>query len=191
VEAGELRKKVLLKALNDPEDAVRQAASQALEKIEASWSLSHITALLKEGNRGQQVKALIALERIDSLQIFPLLLTALKNPDADIRAAAVQVLGHKAHPKTLGNLVKYLKDPHPAVRVHCADALGNFADARLVPLLGACLQDADDALVVSAARSLGKIGSPQAEEALAAAATDPRAAVRAAALLALAELKTA
>ena len=107
--------------------------------IRSYYALSHVVSLLEQGNRGQKVQALIALESIDSPRAFPLLLEALKDADADIRATAVQVLGKKAHPKTIGSLLRHLKDPHPAVRVHCAEALGHFADSRLVPYLAAVL----------------------------------------------------
>ena len=122
------------------------------------------------------------------MDIFPHLIGLLKDPDADIRGAAIQVLGVKAHPKSLSSLVKHLKDPSPSVRVHTAEALGHFDDVRLAPYLVSLLAEDDEQLVASAARSLGSIGSPDSVEPLMKLTKDGRATVRVAAVEALSEL---
>jgi HEAT repeat protein len=113
------------------------------------------------------------------------LLAALKVADADIRCAAIQVLGQKKHAKALEYIVRHLKDPHPAVRVHTATVLGNFNDRRIVPYLVAVLGDDDEELVVSAIDSLGKIGFAGAEQSLLKLVQDTRVRVRCAAVRAL------
>jgi HEAT repeat protein len=135
------------------------------------------------------VRAIYALERIASPQVFPPLLAAVKSSDPDLRSAAVQVLGQKKDPRALGSLVPLLKDPAPAVRVHVAEALGRFADRRLVPYLAAVLKSQDAELVVEAVRSLAAIGAGEAWEKLAPLLRDPRPAVRRAVAEAAAELE--
>ena len=146
----EQRRKLLVTLLVDPEQDVRDAAAVALEKLESFLDLDQIITELTAEKRGQRMRAIYAMEYIQSPDVFPHLINLLKDPDADIRSAAIQVLGGKAHPKSLSSLVKHLKDPSPAVRVHTAEALGHFHDSRLIPLLSSLLQSDDEQLVISA-----------------------------------------
>ena len=94
------RKQALRERLKDPDEGVRQAAASALDALESALDLTEILDLLKRGSRGQRVKALLALERINSVEVFPPLLAALSFPDEDIRSTAVQVLGRKKIPRS-------------------------------------------------------------------------------------------
>lgn len=187
----EQRRQLFIALLNDSEEEVRMAASAALDRLESLQELRQVIDNLTSDKRGQRVKAIFAMESIRSTEVFPHLIGLLKDADPDIRGAAIQVLGVKAHPKTLASLVKHLKDPAPSVRVHTAEALGHFNDVRLAPYLTAVLGDSDEQLVASAARSLGRIGAPESAAALAKLARDGRATVRLAAIQALSDLPIA
>ena len=184
----EERRKLLAGLLGDADTGVCAAAAGSLEKLESFQDLGQILAALSAEKRGSRVKAIFAMERINAPEIFPHLIELLKDADAEIRAAAVQVLGVKAHPKSLTSLVRHLKDPVPAVRVHTAEALGHFQDSRLVPYLAAMLGEADEQLVISAARALGRLGTAEAAAPLARLLGDARAPVRQAAAQALGEV---
>ena len=162
------RRQRLKSALNDQDEEVRRLAAQALEHLEALQELDHLLEVAQGAERGLRVQALFALERATSERVFPVLLAALEDGDADIRCAAVQVLGHKCKPDTLGPIVKHLKDPAPAVRVHVVDAMGRFGDPRLVPY-----------------RSLGQIAAAAAQDFLLPLLDDPRPKVRREAVSAL------
>ena len=184
----EQRRNLLIELLNDAEEEVRVAAAAALERLESFQDLQQIIQGLKSDKRGQRIKAIFAMENVKSADVFPHLIGLLKDSDADIRGAAIQVLGVKSHPKSLNSLFKHLKDPSPSVRVHTAEALGHFDDVRLAPYLVSLLDDDDEQLVASAARSLGAIGSPDSIGPLVKVAKDSRATVRVAAVQALSEL---
>lgn len=181
----EVRRQALRGALCDADEGIRQAAAEALERLEAVQSLDDILQILKSGNRGLQVRAIFALEKVQSPRVYAPLLAALKVADADIRCAAIQVLGEKKHVKALEYLVRHLKDPHPAVRGHAACALGNFSDRRLVPYLVAELGSSDEELIVSVLEALGRIGAAEAEDAVLSLVQDDRLRVRRAAIKAL------
>lgn len=181
----EKRRQALCEALRDADEDVRQAAAEALERLETVQGLDEILQILKSGNRGQQVRAIFALEKVQSTRVFPPLLAALKVADADIRCAAIQVLAQKRHAKVMEYLVRHLKDPHPAVRVHAACALGNYTDRRLVPFLVAVLESSDEELVVAALDSLGRLAFAEAENAILDHMHDRRLCVRRAAVKAL------
>ncbi|MEZ4484919.1 MAG: HEAT repeat domain-containing protein [Syntrophotaleaceae bacterium] len=127
---------------------LRWKASKSLQ------GLDQIARVLKSGSRDQQIRAIYALEQVLSPKVFPPLVAALNSQEADVRSAALQVLGKKQNVKVLKYMVRHLKDPHPAVRIHAAEALGNFSDRRLTPFLTALLQESDEELVKSAVRSL-------------------------------------
>lgn len=183
------REQALRALVGDPDEEVRKAVGEALEKVEAGMQLETIIGHLEGDNRAFMARAILSLGKIHSEQAIPPLIKVLSEGDANMRGLALQVLGEKKHPKTIMHIGKHLKDPDPAVRVHAADALGNFPDKRLVPHLAALLGSDDDALVCSALTSLGKIGVPEAEEPIIGALRDPRPSVRKAAVLALAELE--
>jgi len=184
----EKRRNLLVQLLNDPDESVRHAAAEALERLESCQELNQILENLRSDKRGLKVKAVFALEKMNRPEAFPPLIELLKDPDPDIRSSAVQVLGAKAHPKSLNSLVRHLKDPAPAVRVHTAEALGKFKDARLVPYLSAVLTDEDEQLVISAIRSLAEINVAEAVGPIANLAKDRRAVVRRVAAEALGRL---
>jgi HEAT repeat protein len=185
------RRQKLREALRDTDEEVRAAAAEALEQLEALLAMDDIVRALKTGNRGQRVRALLALEKVQGSRVYAPLLAALKVADADIRSVAIKVLGHKKHPASVDYLVRHLKDPHPAVRVHAANALGNFRDRRLVPCLAAVLDSEDEELVRSATESLGRIGAVEAEDVLLGLLRDHRPGVRQAAARALGSLGVA
>ena len=184
----EERRNRLVELLNDSEEDVRLAAALALDRLDSFQDIDQIIRGIESNNRAQRVKSIFAMGYIKSSAVFPHLVSLLKDPDPDIRSAAVQVLGKKAHPKSLNSLVKHLKDPSPAVRVHTAEALGNFRDERLVPYLSSLLSDQDEQLVISAAKALGSIGASGCVEPLTTLTKDVRTTVRLAAVKALGEL---
>ena len=181
----EERRNLLISLLKDADEEVRLAASQALEALDSCQELEQIIRNLRSDKRGLRIKAIFATEKVTSTEVFPPLIGLLKDPDPDVRSAVVQVLGSKAHPKTLNHLVRHLKDPAPAVRVHTAEALGQFRDARLVPYLAAVLDSSDEQLVVAALHSLGALNAPEAADRLQTQCKDQRAVVRRAAAEAL------
>ncbi|MEJ2200506.1 MAG: HEAT repeat domain-containing protein [Desulfuromonadaceae bacterium] len=158
------RKQALRERLKDPDENVRQAAARALEDLESAMDLEKLLEILKMGTRGQKVKALFALERINTPEVFPPLLAALTFPDEDIRATAIQVLG-------------------------AAEAVGAFSDARLIPYLVGLLTEQDAELVKSAIRSLGTIGRKDAEAPLLEMLNHAQASIRLEAALALGKLE--
>lgn len=89
------RKEALVEALSDAESGVREAAAAALEKLESVQGLDAIARVLKNGSRDQQIRAIYALEKVASPKAFSPLVAALSAEEADVRGAALQVLGKK------------------------------------------------------------------------------------------------
>ena len=95
-------------------------------------------------------------------KMFPL----LHDPDADIRAAAVQVLGSIGGDGVLGALSTAVKDPDKEVRRFAISGLGELGDIRAVPALIALRDNIDADLRYTVITSLGQMGDTRALDAL-------------------------
>jgi HEAT repeat protein len=87
-----------LKALKDPDPAVRYKAASLLVRLGpvGKIAIPELRACLKDSNGYVRVKAAEALWTIDKTAptvLVPVLVAALKNRDPGLRAAAVPVLG--------------------------------------------------------------------------------------------------
>ena len=91
------------------------------------------------------------------------LLTCSRDPDADVRGAAIDVLAQlfRQHPLTHQTATQLRTDPHPLVRVRAAAAQWTTRhDPSAVTALAAALQEADWMAAREASLRLASIGSP-------------------------------
>lgn len=110
-------------------------------------------------------------------------LELLQDPEADIRASALTVVGSFGDAKAVPALIPLMKDEDWWIRVSVAEILGRLGDSRAVPALIEALGDAEARW--ASVEALGNIGDPQALPALAQLLKDPQAEVRIEVLLAL------
>jgi len=172
------RRRALLPLLEDGDPEIRQAASDALDALEAAAGIDSLLERLKTGERGERIAAAYALEKINLAGVFPALIEALQSDDPDLRGVVVQVLGRKKHPKTLGPLVKMLEDPEPGVQVEVIKSLAGFGDRRLPAYLAPLVGAENDQLALTAIEALGTLAFPEGEAPLIAALADARPEVR-------------
>ena len=122
-----------LKALKHPEAMVRYRAIQTLidRGALAKFAVPELREMLTDKHGQVRVKAAEALWKIDktpSATLMPVLLAALKDKDASVRAAAPPVIvlfGAKAKP-ALPALVEALKDKEFNVKLAAITALGDL-----------------------------------------------------------------
>jgi hypothetical protein len=85
-------------------------------------------------------------------------ISAMKDPDTDVRVAACETLGRRGGPQAVTALCDALKiDLEPEVRMSAAKALGQTHDTSAVAVLGAALSDEDPAMQYLAVQSLKQI----------------------------------
>jgi HEAT repeat protein len=183
------QREILLRALRDENQEVRQAASSALEHLEACADISLLRHALQSGDRHQRVAAAYALEDVHTAEAAALLVELLEDQDEDVRAVAVQGVGMRRERSALSALVQCLKDPSPAVAVHAARALGHFKDKRLVPYLEAMSRSDNSELACACLDSIGAIGDICGLEAGERAASHPDPEVRLSAVRMLGKLQ--
>jgi HEAT repeat protein len=115
----------------------------------------------------------------DSSELSPLdrLLRALRDPDADIRAAAVDSLRLMGEP-ALDALMDALGDPDHQVRIAAAEALGAIGGRKALGALLTLLKDGDEDVRRGAVRSLAVLGDPRALPFLVGQFSDASAGIR-------------
>lgn len=129
---------------------------------------------LQTGNdyaKGQAIDKLVIIGR---LAVVPLI-SALKNPDPNVRSLAARGLGRIHDPRAVEPLIMALKDPESKVRRQASKAFAFwiFRDARPLKPLIATLKDPDPDVREYAAMALGRIGDARAMAPLIAAFSDP------------------
>lgn len=121
-----------------------------------------IYALLRALNGGDDDSRLIALDALVSLgpTALPMLINALADPSAAIRAAAAETLGKIGDESAGGHLVVLLHDSEGMVRAEAAKALGRLKYGDATPHLIRLLTDMKTDVRREAIGALGRIGSP-------------------------------
>jgi len=116
------------------------------------------------------------------------LIAALRDPDADVRRAAIIALGRLDEPRAVPGLIDALRDESADVRRHAAAALADTGDLRAVEPLMATLDDASPEVRRFVAIALGELGDRRAVPGLVALLEDSSAEVRRFAAIALGTL---
>ncbi|MFA5050255.1 MAG: HEAT repeat domain-containing protein [Candidatus Micrarchaeia archaeon] len=86
---------------------------------------------------------------------------SLNNPDDQVRANYIEILGLTRDPRTVDFLLKIFKDKNIHIRVADINAMGNICDKRVVDLLIMEMINRNSAICRNCAMALEKIGDPQ------------------------------
>lgn len=102
------------------------------------------------------------------------LLTALQNPDHDVRLRAAWMIGELQDPRGVGPLTALLHDRYADIRAQAARSLGDIARSEPVPELVRTLDDPDENVRLRTAHALGDIRDTAARSALTRVAVEDR-----------------
>lgn len=142
---------------------VRSNAAKALGNFEDEQAIVALIRALKDVE-DVRLQVVIALGKTEKTAV-PLLIDALKDPDADIRRDAAWNLGSLGDDRAIPALTEALKDQDDDVRFHVARNLGKFGGPA-VPFLLSALKDPDEHVRRYAAWILGTIGDDRVIPAL-------------------------
>jgi len=114
---------------------------------------------------------------------------AIKDPDAEVRQAALQAIARLRDPATFNVLATALRDKEPEVRQQAAHALGQLGDRRALEALAGAIDDTDAEVRQQAIFALGQLGDPSSGDLLLKALKDADEEVRQHAAFALGQLR--
>ena len=117
------------------------------------------------------------------------LMVAAKDPEVEVRRAALQSLARYEDRTTIPAFREALKDPDAEIRSTAIEALADLKDRNSVGDIAALLKDENKEIRRSAANALGELPSKSVINELVAAMKDEDAEVRASAIRALTEIK--
>lgn len=110
---------------------------------------------------------LAALEKLvgkEGPKAIPHLLSALEDPEFEIRKIVAKALGKRRDPRAVAPLGKRLSDHHPEVRMAAADALKILGDKQSIPALIQAIADGHEGVRSSAASALQALGWAPADD---------------------------
>jgi len=157
------KKEVLKKSLQDPEEAVRMAASAALDRIEGVERLGSIAQTAAEGENSDRIRAIYFLGFQNTTESVKKVFPFLQDPEPDIRVAAVKAIGFHFPGCAFVPLLGALEDPDPSVVQVVIETLSLFRDPRTTEFILPFLYGEDVETACVAAKTLGRNGDPSAE----------------------------
>ncbi len=157
----------ILKAANDVDPRVVEAAGKALGRMTSAESLEAMLAGLQAGNARAKRAALLGFSFIS--RPYPAAVPSIArmmSGDDEQRRAVIKALENQKDPAGAGPLIKALKDSQPGLRVMAATALGELKAKKAAGALIELLGSSDWSLRKAAAEALAKIRVKEAIEPL-------------------------
>ncbi len=112
----------LVEALKDKHMLVRSNAVMLLSKRPLQESAEPLVEALKDKDYLVKSNAMVALSSFGR-QIFDRMITALSDPDPDVRAGAAWILGELKDPRAIDALQKVANDDYPLARIQAKASL--------------------------------------------------------------------
>jgi len=149
----------LTEAINNPDDdnEARAQAAAGLGRIATPTAIATLVKALRDKDLKVQTAAVDALA-VGGKADLPRVLSALSDPDPNVRVRVAEALGRIATPEANPALIRALDDPVSEVRQTAARALGFPGNAGAVPALAARLSDPDGRVATACADALADIG---------------------------------
>lgn len=184
----------LIKALRDGNYGVQDAAMRSLISIGGEVVAHMVVPLMRKDPflRNTAVLILTELGRVSVPLLYPLLhdkdedirkfcldilggikedvlpekiLPLIKDPNANVRAAAIKAIGEMVYKDGVSSVIEALQDDE-WVAFSAIECLGKLKDERAVDSIAKLLSHGSDVIRSSAIETLGKIGSIRASDAL-------------------------
>ncbi len=153
---------ILIELLKDPCSAVREAAADALKKIDGEEVIQKLISLLYSEETYIRNTAIEILEEIGEKAVENIA-SLLQDKDHDIRKFACDMLGNIKSSRATTYLISALDDSHINVACAACEALGNIQDKAATEALVRIITEKRDKWLISyAVEALGKIKDPRA-----------------------------
>jgi hypothetical protein len=149
----------LLEHVNDPESFSRFAVQDALVRM-GDLAVDHVRRYLEEHKDALADGALRVAFAMADPRFVPVATRLAQNPNAEVRARAVALLGAVGAADEVAPVTAHLTDPEPAVRAAAARALGRMGHWPRAPALASLMRDTSWDVRRAAGLALRDLGSP-------------------------------
>ena len=142
----------------------RMMAVYALGRYDAMENINELSAGLEDEDssvRRMSVEAFLNMGP-DAERFLPRLVPTLKDPDKDVRMAAVDLLGQICTPSVMPYLLESLEDDNDWVRIRAIEALGHARLEEAIPQLSQLLEKGSPMVMSKVIEALGMIGGNMA-----------------------------
>jgi hypothetical protein len=170
----------LARLLSDPSAAVREAASGAMDRTLAKRSVEELRSRIVGGSVEEKLRAIYAAAELGGSEGVSLLLQALSDGDAEIRATAVRVLSPFSSPGVIKTLWEMLPRERGVVLGNLLETLGASGRRELAPHVGKFLDHAEPEVRAKAVKAYSRLCDGPGWEKILSRAGDPNETVRAA-----------
>ncbi|MBM0108711.1 HEAT repeat domain-containing protein [Steroidobacter sp. S1-65] len=130
--------------LRDPNKMIRQAALNALSKMDGPVNIGPICQLLRDPDLEVANRAIDVVVRAKDPDTMSHLIDVLKDENEYARRAGVEVLNHLGTANDIKHLLQVIKDDDWWVRTRAADALGKIGGPRVVDAVIELIRDDDE-----------------------------------------------
>ena len=142
----------------------RMMAVYALGRYDAMENINELSAGLEDEDssvRRMSVEAFLNMGP-DAERFLPRLVPTLKDPDKDVRMAAVDLLGQICTPSVMPYLLESLEDDNDWVQIRAIEALGHARLEEAIPQLSQLLEKGSPMVMSKVIEALGMIGGNMA-----------------------------
>ncbi len=143
MEQVELIEGALRKMMADPSPGVREAASGAYDAVRARRSVDGFLQELRTGTVEERIRIVFSAGIIGGQEGIGLLLAALADPDAEVRAVASRELSAHTTVPVLKAIVDRLPKEKGVVLANLVETLGISRRRELAPVIERFLSDPD------------------------------------------------
>jgi HEAT repeat protein len=175
---GEAAVDALIAMLQDDISYKRQAAVEALSKIEDARVVHPLLSALKDEDRNVRSAAIDGLASMGDTRAVEPLARLLKSSDLSLKARAAEALGKLGESAVIPQISLLLQDGNWEVRNAAINALGRLKAVEHLDALGATLKDADREIREAGIKALGQLGDAKAIAYLVPALIDDQESVR-------------
>ncbi len=152
----------LQEQLKDKNKLIRQAALNALSKMEGNLDIGLLCSLLLDSEIEVQNKAVDVIVKVNHKDTIKHLIPALKNESEFSRRSAVEVLNEICDTGSIKNLLAALEDEDWWVRSRAGDALAKIGGPRIIDAVLHLIKDEDENVRRAAIEILNQVKDERA-----------------------------
>ncbi|MDH3978875.1 MAG: HEAT repeat domain-containing protein, partial [Gammaproteobacteria bacterium] len=151
----------LIRQLNDPNKAIRQAALVSLGELDGPFEVKQICNLLLDPDLEVQNKAVDLLIKMNDPDTMKYLVSVLKDESEYARRSAVEVLNEIADPKSIRHLLTAIEDEDWWVRSRASDALAAIGGRKVMDAVLQLISDDNENVRRAAIEILNQTKDPE------------------------------